>query len=169
MGWFQLRLEFSSVIFHIIFLENLSIVLHPVKKSIVKYLGKIANILLPSFEKSFKHRRKKNFRNIDRRDIQVFSRNRLSVHGARIRGGSGGGKYITGSPIRIISTDAPSTELDHEIGRVATDLEGKRAASPCRNFSVSFSTLWLTAAVARFSRRTGIAAESARWTDLPRL
>lgn len=39
-------------------------------------------------------------------------------------GGSGGGKFITGSPIRIISTDAPSTELEHEIGRVATDLEG---------------------------------------------
>lgn len=51
-------------------------------------------------------------------------RDRLSVHGTRIRGGSGGGKFITGSPIRIISTDAPSTELEHEIGRVATDLEG---------------------------------------------
>lgn len=68
-------------------------------------------------------------------------RDRLSVHGTRIRGGSGGGKYITGSPIRIISTDAPSTELEHEIGRVATDLEGTSELHHRgeRNFSVSFS------------------------------
>lgn len=45
-------LNFPPLYFISSFLENLSIVLHPVKKSIVKYLGKIANILLPSFERS---------------------------------------------------------------------------------------------------------------------